>query len=147
MSVKFGRFMANSGEEKKDIRAENIDLDRLVYDNRERLKELAAINATTAILKKNKSIEETLYEVCALIPLAWQYPEHTVARIRYDETEVTTQEFTETRWFQKQDFESIDGLSGSLEIFSTMSQPADVIRMVMRLTSCVYRLLRSVNVR
>ena len=123
MSVKFGRFMANSGEEKKDIRAENIDLDRLVYDNRERLKELAAINATTAILKKNKSIEETLYEVCALIPLAWQYPEHTVARIRYDETEVTTQEFTETRWFQKQDFESIDGLTGTIEIFYTREFP------------------------
>jgi len=123
LSVKFGRFMANSGEEKKDIRAENIDLDRLVYDNRERLKELAAINATTAILKKNKSIEETLYEVCALIPLAWQYPEHTVARIRYDETEVTTQEFTETRWFQKQDFESIDGLTGTIEIFYTREFP------------------------
>ena len=123
MSVKFGRFMANSGEEKKDIRAENIDLDRLVYDNRERLKELAAINATTAILKKNKSIEETLYEVCALIPLAWQYPEHTVARIRYDETEVTTQEVTETRWFQKQDFESIDGLTGTIEIFYTREFP------------------------
>ena len=123
MSVKFGRFMANSGEEKKDIRAENIDLDRLVYDNRERLKELAAINATTAILKKNKSIEETLYEICALIPPAWQYPEYTVARIRYDEIEVTTQEFTETRWFQKQDFESIDGLTGTIEIFYTREFP------------------------
>ena len=123
MSVKFGRFMANSGEEKKDIRAENIDLDRLVYDNRERLKELAAINATTAILKKNKSIEETLYEICVLIPSAWQYPDYTVARIRYDEMEVTTQEVTETRWFQKQDFESIDGLTGTIEIFYTREFP------------------------
>ncbi|MCX6281839.1 MAG: pyruvate, phosphate dikinase [Bacteroidetes bacterium] len=115
--------MANPGEEKKDIRAENINLDKLVYDNRERLKELAALNATTSILKKGKSIQETLFDVCNIIPPAWQYPEHTVARIKFDEMEVTTTEFTETRWSQKQEFECIDGLSGTIEIFYTREFP------------------------
>ncbi len=111
--------MTTPGEEKKHVRDDNIDLDRLVYDNRERLKELAALNATTSIIKKGKSIQETLYEICNIIPPAWQYPEFTVARIRYDETEVTTTEFEETQWCQKQEFESIDGFSGTIEVFYT----------------------------
>jgi len=116
--------MADTGNSKKNNLAENIDLDRLVYDNRERLKELAALNATTAILKKNKPIQETFYDICSIIPQAWQFPEYTAARIRYDETEVTTQEFTETAWFLKQNFDCIDGLSGTIEIFYTKEFPA-----------------------
>jgi len=116
--------MADSGDGKKNTRAENINLDRLVYDNRERLKELAALNATTAILKRGKSIQETLYEICGIIPPAWQYPEFTVARIRYDEMELTTTEFTETPWSLKQAFECIDGLSGTIEVFYTKEFPA-----------------------
>ncbi|MEI7490441.1 MAG: PEP/pyruvate-binding domain-containing protein [Bacteroidota bacterium] len=115
--------MTTPGEEKKHVRDDNIDLDRLVYDNRERLKELAALNATTSIIKKGKSIQETLYEICNIIPPAWQYPEFTVARIKYDETEVTTTEFEETQWCQKQDFESIDGFSGTIEVFYTKEFP------------------------
>ena len=115
--------MTGQGREKKDIRAENIDLDRLVYDNKERLKELAALNATTAILKKNKSVQETLFEICNIIPTAWQYPEFTVGRIRYDEMELTTLVFSETQWSQKQEFDSIDGLSGTIEVFYTKEFP------------------------
>ena len=123
MSVKIRRFMTIPGQEKKDIKKENIDLDRLVYENRERLKELAALNSTTAILKKNLSVQDTLYDVCRIIPSAWQYPEFTVARIRYDDMEFTTLEFSETPWCQKQDFESIDGLTGSIEVYYTMEFP------------------------
>ena len=36
-----------------------VDLKQLVYDNQERLKELAAINDTTAIIKAGKPIPET----------------------------------------------------------------------------------------
>jgi|APCry1669189101_1035198.scaffolds.fasta_scaffold00007_2 CheY-like chemotaxis protein len=116
--------MDDPGNGNKNNLSENIDLDRLVYDNRERLKELAALNATTAILKKNKPIQETFYEICSIIPKAWQYPEYTAARIRYDETDVTTQEFSETQWCLKQVFESIDGLTGTIEIFYTKEFPA-----------------------
>jgi len=116
--------MADPENGKRNNLEENFDLDRLVYDNRERLKELAALNATTAILKRNKPIQETFYEICSIIPKAWQYPEHTAARIRYDEIEVTTQEFTETEWCLKQEFESIDGLSGAIEVFYTCEFPS-----------------------
>jgi hypothetical protein len=115
--------MDTPGKEKRDVRAENIDLDKLVFTNRERLKELAALNATTAILKKNKSVQETLYEICTVLPPAWQYPEHTVARIRYDDMEITTDQFSETAWCQKQEFESIDGMNGMIEVFYTAEFP------------------------
>jgi hypothetical protein len=96
---------------------EKTDLDHLVYNNQERLKELKAINQTSAIIKADKSIPETLDEICRILPAAWQFPEDTVARIRFEEMEFTTPGFRETQWKQDQVFETIDNLAGSIEIF------------------------------
>ncbi len=94
-----------------------VDIEKLVHENRERLKELAAINETAAIIKKNKSIPETLYEICQILPKAWQFPEYTVVRIRFEEMEFTSAGFLETQWKQEQVFETIDNLQGAMEIF------------------------------
>ncbi|NTV83546.1 MAG: hypothetical protein HGA23_04505, partial [Bacteroidales bacterium] len=51
----------------QQLRAENI----------ERLKELAAINRTTQIIKEAKSVEETLRQICMILPPAWQFPQFT----------------------------------------------------------------------
>lgn len=96
---------------------EPVDVDKLVYENRERLKELAAINETAAIIRKNKSIPETLYEICQIVPNAWQFPDHTVVRIRFEEMEFTSSGFLESQWRQEQVFETIDNLQGTLEVF------------------------------
>jgi hypothetical protein len=96
---------------------DTIDLDKLIYDTRERLKELTAINVTTSILKQDKSLAETLSAICEILPTAWQYPEYTVARIRYDEMEFTTKGFMETTWKQEQIFETIDNMVGTIDIF------------------------------
>lgn len=98
-----------------------VDLDKLLHQTRERLKELETINQTTSILKKNLSIEETLHSICAILPFGWQYPEFTVARLRFDNLEFVTDGFEETQWKQEQNFETIDNLSGSIEIFYTRS--------------------------
>jgi len=94
-----------------------IDLIQLVYDNQERLKELAAINDTTAIIRAGKSIPETLYEICQILPNAWQYPAYTVARIRFEEMEFTSPGFIETQWKQEQVFDAIDNQRGTIGIF------------------------------
>jgi len=110
----------SSDEDKKNGKkgvSDPIDLEKLVHDNRERLKELAAINDTTSIIKANKSIPETLQDICRIIPRAYQYPDYTVARIRFEEMEFTSSGFLETRWKQEQTYETIDNLSGSIEIF------------------------------
>jgi hypothetical protein len=95
----------------------SVDLEKLVYDNRERLKELAAINQTTFIIKKNNPVPETLFEICQVLPPAWQYPEDACARIRFEEMVFTSQDFTETEWRQQQSFETIDNQHGRIEIF------------------------------
>jgi len=95
----------------------SVNVEKLVYENRERLKELAAINDTTAIIRKGKSMPETMNEICQVLPHAWQYPGYTVARIRFEEMEFTSKDFMETQWKQIQGFETIDNLYGTIEIF------------------------------
>jgi len=97
--------------------ANSDDLEKLQINNRERIKELTAINQTTALLKENNSIPDTLTKICQILPKAWQYPKDTVVRIRFDEMEFTTNKFKETQWKQEQGFETIDNLMGSLEVF------------------------------
>ncbi len=98
---------------------DKADFNKLLYDNRERLKELAAINETTAIIKKGKPVSDTLQKICKILPKAWQYPRYTVARIRIDEMEFVSDQFVETEWKQEQVFTTIDNLVCSIEIFYT----------------------------
>jgi hypothetical protein len=102
---------------KRPIGQDSVDVEKLLYDTRERLKELSAINETTSIIKKNLPIQEALQEICQILPKAWQYPDDTVARLRFDEMEFLSWNFRETEWKQEQTFETIDNLSGTIEIF------------------------------
>ena len=92
---------------------------QLLHDQKERLKELACINRTTAILKEGKSIDETMQQVVYTLPPAWQYPEYTVARIIYANKVFMTTDFIETKWVLKQNFKTINNVKGSLEVFYT----------------------------
>ncbi len=92
---------------------------KLLYDQQERLKELACINRTTAIIKEGKSIDETLQKIVHTLPPAWQYPQFTVARIVYGNKVFTTSDFEETRWVLKRHFITINNTKGSIEVFYT----------------------------
>ncbi len=92
---------------------------RLLHDQKERLKELACINQTTAILKENKPVEESLQQIIMLFPPAWQYPEFTVARIIYMGKRFETVGFRETVWKMAQEFTTIDGELISIEVYYT----------------------------
>ena len=99
---------------------------QLLHDQKERLKELACINRTTAILKEGKSIDETMQKVVHTLPPAWQYPEFTVARITYGNKIFMTTYFEETKWVLRQEFKTINNTKGSLEIFYTREfEPID----------------------
>ena len=95
------------------------EFSRLLHEQRERLKELGCINQTTYILKEGKPIEETLQQIVLLLPAAWQYPEYTVARISFERKDFESQEFQETMWKMSQDFNTIDGETGTIEIYYT----------------------------
>jgi len=50
---------------------EQANLSKILAESKERLKELQCINTTTAILKQNKSIEESLKHIALIIPEGW----------------------------------------------------------------------------
>ena len=81
------------------------NLDRLLFEHKERLKELQGINKTAAILKQGKPLDESLQEICNVLPESWQYPDFTVARITYDNNTFVSKNFKETQWTQKEFFE------------------------------------------
>ncbi len=93
------------------------DIQRLIAERKERLKELTCINETTQIIKENRIIGETLTQIAEILPRAWQYPEMTVARIWFEGQEYTSQGFREGDWRQSQKFETIDNRKGEIEVF------------------------------
>ena len=101
-------------EEKNNI---SPDFRRLIHDQQERLKELGCINQTTYILKEGKPVEETLQQIVLLLPAAWQYPEFTAARILYMNNSYESVDFQKSKWKMSQDFTTIDGKTGEIEIF------------------------------
>ena len=109
-----------------DIFDSGDSLKKGIVENSVSLKELAAINQTTGIINENKSIQETLQQICHILPAAWQYPESTVARIRFDTMSFTSPNFIQTNWFQLQPFETIDFRKGIIEIYYTKEFPLAV---------------------
>ncbi len=99
-------------------------LEKLHYENTERLKELQGINRATDALNRGTTLEESLQKICSFLPEAWQYPEYTVARITYEDKVFTSTNFRETAWSQKQYFETPEGKKGSLEIFYLKDFPS-----------------------
>jgi hypothetical protein len=94
----------------------NPEYDRLLHDQRERLKELACINQTTQVIKEGKSVEETLQQIVLLLPEAWQYPEFTSARIKFRDNKFETPDYQDTSWKMVQEFNTIDDEKGSIEV-------------------------------
>jgi hypothetical protein len=114
--TKFGNLMNPSndiGGRFQQLRAENL----------ERLKELATLNRTTQILRENKSPEETLKHICMILPDGWQYPAFTGARIMYNKQFYLSPNFTLSEWRQLQEFETIDGTEGYIEISYSKAFP------------------------
>jgi hypothetical protein len=100
-----------------DDRIRFEEFERLVFEKKERLKELACINKTTQIVREGKGLEETLSKIVKILPDAWQYPEMTSARIRYRGKEYKTANFWETEWKQSQSFSTLNEKQGEIEVF------------------------------
>lgn len=98
---------------------------KLNRENIERLKELKAINKTSKIIEEGKPVDETLQEICVLLPKSWQYPKFTAARIKFKEKTYVSREFRETRWVQTEHFVTIDNKKGTIEIFYLKEFPPE----------------------
>lgn len=117
----------NEDATSKDINPQDLtrftisqeEIEKILSEKRERLKELGAINKTTNILRREGvSIVEMLGEIAKILPAAWQYPDDTIARIKYGkDIFVSSSKFKETSWCQRKSFETIDGKEGAIEVF------------------------------
>ncbi|MHC1775199.1 MAG: PEP/pyruvate-binding domain-containing protein [Lentimicrobium sp.] len=102
-----------------NIPENNPDIRTLLHEQGERLKELAAINQTTQILREGKPVDEILQQLAMIFPAAWQYPAYTTARIKFDGKEYKSVGFQESNWQQRQHFETINDKKGAIEIYYT----------------------------
>ncbi|MBN2617026.1 MAG: hypothetical protein JXR64_01800 [Spirochaetales bacterium] len=97
------------------------------YKSNERVKELKSINLTNMILKKNSTLEDSLQEICSLLPEAWQYPKYTVARIFFNDKVFYSKNFKESKWALRKSFETPDGKIGKIEIYYSKEFPLEDI--------------------
>lgn len=98
---------------------------KLHHENTERLKELRAINYTTKIIDEGKSVDETLMEICSILPRSWQYPKYAACRIKFEGKSYTSLNFSETDWVQTEHFVTIDNKKGTIEIFYLKQFPKE----------------------
>jgi signal transduction histidine kinase len=89
----------------------------------ERVKELRALYGTYEIIQAGGSVSEALQEIVNIIPLAWQYPEVTAARISLNGQEYKTSNFSKTQWVQRVDFSTVDGELGAIEVCYLKAMP------------------------
>jgi PAS domain S-box-containing protein len=98
---------------------------RLVHDLQERVKELTAMYQAMEILQQPKPVPDLLQEVVSILPAAWQYPEITAARIRFDDRDFTTPDFAASEWRQKARFTTYDAFDGFIEVAYLEERPEE----------------------
>ena len=126
-----GKHKDKKIEEKKNITnkkavsstIKKVNIAKLMAEQTERLKELACINKTTQILKEGKPIDESLHQICNILPAGWQYPEFSCAKIEFDSNLYYSPGFQSSQWAQTQSFETIDGRIGFIEIYYLKAFP------------------------
>ncbi len=116
------RFLTNIAALTSGSISRKILADVLI-NNKERLKELHAINQTNIIVSKGMAVNETLQEICDFLSKSWQYPRYAAARIVYEGEVFRSRKFRETKWRQRENFVTIDNKKGSVEIFYLKELP------------------------
>jgi hypothetical protein len=91
--------------------------EKLTSQNRERLKELKAINQTTEIITRGKNIDSTLQCICPVLVESLQYPQSTVVRITFEGKVYLSGDFRETPWVLREQFITIDNTIGVIECY------------------------------
>jgi signal transduction histidine kinase len=129
-TVKSGKRVPASNPSKQGISKQAPKGERaqqeLLHHLRERVKELTALHGTVRVLQDStKALEEIFGEIVVLIPPAWQYPEITAARIRFEGLTVTTPPFQETVWMQRAPLMTAKGTSGSIDVVYLEQRPGE----------------------
>jgi PAS domain S-box-containing protein len=91
----------------------------------ERMKEISCLYAISEITGQHDiSSVELLNQTVEVLPTAWQYPDITCARVRFEEYETTTSNFRETLWKLAAEITVFGELSGFVEVYYLDEKPA-----------------------
>ncbi len=90
----------------------------------ERVKELRCLYSIYKLLERRDAPLNTLFQnIVDLIPLGWQYPDATCARILLDDQEFKTSNFAETDWSLSSDIAIGNEKLGSVEVYYLEEKP------------------------
>lgn len=118
-----GSEASNTSREPK-IDAEGIrDLTRQQLT--ERVKELATLHRVSRVLQEDRPIPDLLADIATSLSAGWQFPEITVARVRFDGAEFPGRGFAETPWRQSAEFLLDDGRNGDVSVCYLRESPAE----------------------
>lgn len=92
-------------------------LSTLVDEQTKRSMELNVINRTSELLKRGLEVEQTMNELCRIIPEAWQRRKSVMVRIKYSGQPFMSERFVETPWVMSTEFLLPDNRRGSIEVF------------------------------
>jgi pyruvate, water dikinase len=107
----------NMNEQEKPI-------DKLLYDLRERAKELNCLYEVQELLSNSEiGIDEICEGIIKVIPPGWQYPDVCQAKITYAGKIYTSPELKETHWLQSTDIVVRDEIVGRIEVYYTEERP------------------------
>ncbi len=118
--MKFFKTMNNQQSSPNDL-----NINRILRESKERLKELNCINKTTELIKQGLSLDDTLQAICNLMPPAYQYPDYTTCSIEYNGKKYISSFYIETKWFQKAEFSTAEGNKGVITVYYTQEFPKE----------------------
>lgn len=99
-------------------------LDRLVYELKERAKELNCLYGVQSLLNNPAiSLDEILNGIITEIPPGWQYPDICQVKIRHDDTVYQSKNFTETPWGQRVGIIVQGNIVGEISVYYTEERP------------------------
>ena len=101
----------------RQLIASEEEIKKHAHDLDERVKELNCLYGITESIKTGETIEEILHDTANIIPPAWQYPEITRSKVRFDEKEYISQTFKESKWKQSADIIVNGRVRGSIEVY------------------------------
>ena len=89
---------------------------RLLWELKERVKELTLLHRATSLLQEDEDVDTLLNRLVALLPAGWQFPEMLEARITVAKHVIATPGFRLTPWMQRAEFPMHGSQPGLLEV-------------------------------
>jgi PAS domain S-box-containing protein len=99
--------------------------DSTLHRLQERIKELKTLYSVNQILQnEDATYQQIVSEIAAVIPMGWQYPDITAARVRIADTEFVTKNYVTSQYSQHVEVKSALGTKAFIEVVYLKPMPA-----------------------